>query len=165
MNPELFLNPYIAPVYVTATNMITPLATISFNQMAEQFTSFIANVIYVLSIIAETLIFIAKEALSALNENLTFAEKVLLGFCLYNCIVLFLLENKYNEQKQYKEIMETLKTYDKNLTYLKKSERMREDWDQVWSEEIRNMHNENIKKFKEIEKQIRKMKKEIDEIE
>ena len=40
---------------------------------------------------------------------------------------------------------------------------MRENWELIWAEEIKNIHNETDKKFKDIEKLMSVNKESIDE--
>jgi len=177
MNPELILNPYITPIYVTATNTVIPLATISFNSIYNDVAEFMTYTFEVLSVITATFMFIAKEALIAINNNLSIVEKFLLGLCVFNFITLILIENTYSESKQHKETREILEAHEINLHQIRKQERMREDWEQLWAEEIKIYHKEMTKKmeeyqrnmeeyerkFKTMENKIKKMKKDMDE--
>lgn len=161
MNPELLLNQYITPMYISTTNMVVPIANITLNSFYENVVEFATFAWQTISVIVYTFAFIVKEAFIAINNNLSSTEKILLVMCLYNFIAQIVSESS-SIDKQVK-IEEKFESTEKQMNYLRTSERMRENWEQMWAEEIRNMHNENDKKFKDIEKLMSTYKGAIDE--
>ncbi len=161
MNPELLLNQYIAPMYISTTNMVVPIANLTLNPLYENVVEFATAVWEVVSVFVYTFAFIAKEAFIAINNNLSSTEKILLAMCVYNFIAQIVSESS-SVDKQLK-LQEKFESTEKQMNYLRTSERMRENWEQMWAEEIRNMHNENDKKFKDIEKLMSMYKGAIDE--
>ena len=161
MNSELFMTQYMTPIYISATNMVTPIAIVSFDTLYTNVVEFATFAWQTIAVFAYTFAFIAKEAIIAINNNLSYTEKMLLAFCLYNFISQSVSEIG-SIDKQLK-LQEKFETTEKQMNYLRTSERMRENWEQMWAEEIRNMHNENDKKFKDIEKEMSMYKEALDE--
>ena len=158
MNPELFMTQYMTPIYISATNMIAPITIVSVYENVVEFANFAWQFI---TVFVYTFAFIANEAIVAINNNLSFTEKMLLALCLYNFINQTVSEIG-SIDKQLK-VQEKFKTTEKQMNSLRTSERMRENWEQMWAEEIRNMHNENNKKFKDNEKAMSMYKEALDE--
>jgi hypothetical protein len=161
MNPELFMNQYMTPIYISTTNMVAPIANIPLVSLYENVVEFATFAWQTIAIIAYTFAFIAKEALIALNNYLSFTEKILLALCIYNFISQLVLE--FGSIDKQLKLQEKFETTEKQMNCLRTSERMRENWEQMWAEEIRNMHNENDKKFKDIEKEMSMYKEALDE--
>lgn len=150
MNPELLLNHYIAPVYISTTNMVVPITNLTLNSIYDIVVEFATFAWQTLAVFVHTFAFIVKEAFIVINENLSSTEKIVLAVCVYNFIAQIISES--SSADKHLQLQEKFESTDKQLNYLRTSERMRENWEQMWAEEIRNMHNENDKKFKEIEK-------------
>jgi hypothetical protein len=161
MNPELFMNQYMTPIYISTTNMVAPIANIPLVSLYENVVEFATFAWQTIAIIAYTFAFIAKEALIALNNYLSFTEKILLALCIYNFISQLVLE--FGSIDKQLKLQEKFETTEKQMNCLRTSESMRENWEQMWAEEIRNMHNENDKKFKDIEKEMSMYKEALDE--
>ena len=154
MNPELLLNHTIStPIYISPTTMVVPAENLllnSFNEIVVEFASFAWQT---LAIFSQTIAFITRETFVAVNENLSFTEKIIIIFCLYNFIAIAVSEIGSMSKQQ--ELQEKLERTEKQLNYLKKSEKLRENCDlmfQMWTEEIKNMYNEQNKKINNIEK-------------
>ena len=150
MNPELLLNHYIAPMYISTTNMVVPIANLTLNSIYDIVVEFATFAWQTLAVFVHTFAFIVKEAFIVINENLSSTEKIVLAVCVYNFIAQIISES--SSADKHLQLQEKFESTDKQLNYLRTSERMRENWEQMWVEEIRNTHNENDKKFKEIEK-------------
>jgi len=159
MNPELF-NYYITPVYVTATNMVTPITNIQFNSLYTNVLEFVVFIWQTVTIFVYTFAFVAKESINAIDNNLSNTEKILLALCLYNFIAHIISDVDLIE-KQFK-LQEKLESTEKQINYLRSTERTHDNREQMWVQEIRNMHNENDKKFKDIEKNLNIQKKFVD---
>ena len=52
---------------------------------------------------------------------------------------------------------------EKNILYFKTAERMREDREQTWAEEVRHYYTEHNNKYKELNKEVKKIRKEMNE--
>jgi|LauGreDrversion4_2_1035121.scaffolds.fasta_scaffold10798_1 hypothetical protein len=152
MNPELIMNPYIAPVYVTTTNMILPLATISYEAFYESFLNSLNFLWSILTITAFTAQFIVVEGVKTFVEETNLFEKFLFGLGVINLILLTTYDNTNKSERE--TTLQILESHEINLSQLKKQERMREDWEQLWSEEIKISHQENEKKLAEMKKQL-----------
>lgn len=161
MNSELLLNQYIAPVYISTTNMVVPIANISFDYLYANVIEFATTIWQIGSVIVYTFAFIAKEALTALNNNLSITEKILLTLCFYNFINQAVFKFTYNENQT--NLQKEFVLIQKQTNSLKISDKMRENWELIWAEEIKNIHNETDKKFKDIEKLMSVNKESIDE--
>ena len=159
-------NSYISPIYVTATNMVFPLASISINYLHElmrvcyinvvEFSTIAANLLKIWGL---TIYFIVYQCLVEISNMMTNVDKVLLAFIIYN-IVMFAYKN-YKLNSEVINLKLEVEQLEKNISYLKKVERMREDWDQTWAEEIRHYYTEHNNKYKDLNKEIKKIKKEM----
>lgn len=158
MNPELLLNHYIAPVYISTTNMVVPL---SFNSFYNNVVEFGTYAWQAFAIFAHTISFIAKESFVAVNENLSFTEKILLILCLYNFIAFSASEiGSLNEQQK---LQEKLAVTEKEINSLKKIVIVRDSCEHMWSEEIQQMRKENDNRVSYFEKELNNYKEIIDE--
>lgn len=167
MSPELMLraaintcfdNEYISPIYMTNSDIALPFADLTLTSFYNIIVEFAAVLYNIAMICMHTFVFIAKEATHSINTQLSFTEKILLCICLYNFIVLSVYEICMMQKNQ--EIQDKLESAEKELTYLKKAEKTRENWEQL-AQHVRNMHIEYNKKMTEMEKQMNKMKKSI----
>lgn len=162
-NPELIMNPYIAPVYITATNMVVPLATISFNGIYQAAILFSNVAINILQIAIKTIGFIMKEGINEITTNiqtinLSPIEKMIGVICLYN---LFVLAAWWGQNKLLNEQNIKLESLEKQVSCLKKAERMREDFDELWMKDLKSFHEETNKKMVLMDKKIKKMDKDM----
>jgi hypothetical protein len=163
MTPELFTQ-YISPIYISTSNMMTPIADISFNQVQDfaglcyDFGTFVWKTIIVLG---HTLAFIIKEAVVAVDANLSFTEKMLLSLCLYNLIASFV--NEIDKMHQNNITQDRLEKIEKYVKFLKKSVTIRDNCETMWSEEINTVRNENCNKMQELEKELSMYKEKVDE--
>jgi len=159
------MNIYMAPIYVSDTNMVTPLATISLYQ--ETITIF--NIILgVLQIVIQTTGFILKETILATFRNLTL-EKIVYIIGVYNLLMLVVLDNMLvlldNQRKKITEQKELIENLDKNIIYLNKIKTMRENFDEVWIQDVRTYHEETTQKIEAMGKRIEKLEKDLKQIE
>jgi hypothetical protein len=144
----------MTPVYISANNMVTPLATISFDKLytsALVFANFVVNII---QIGIQTAVFIMKEGFTEFFENLTI-EKIVYILVMYNVLILTAIDNQGRKIAEQKEQIEYL---NKNILYLKKTEGMREELEESWIQETTN-------KIRVMENKIKKMDKEIKQYE
>lgn len=170
MNTELILNPHIAPVYVIVTNMVIPLTQISFEDIYPWFEYIYNNLVeYIttaknfITIISYTSYFIIKQFVLEIYNIMTYADKIILALSVYNLIIFIYKIYKLNNELNYKLFVmkEEIENLEKNIIYLKKADRMREDWEQLWGEEVKYCYNEHNNKYKELVKDIKKIKKQL----
>lgn len=155
MNTELFMNQYTTSTYISTTNMVVPVANITltalYNNVIDR-TTFVLQIIY---IAAHTFVFIIKEAIVSIETNFSFTEKLLLCLCLYNLFASFVnYIDKLNENQKVQENFEKLKKMEYEVKILKKSIIIRDSFERIWSKEIKNIQNEQIKTIKNIEKDL-----------
>jgi peptidoglycan hydrolase CwlO-like protein len=168
---------YPASVVVSTTNNILPIATVkleTFYEMAEEFASMFFNI---LLIAAYTCTFILKQLILEIsNINLTFdAQLIILCICIYT-----LLSNTYAYNKRSEELKEinkkitsielTLDYLDRNISDLKKGEKIRDQRYESVATKLQSHHQETTKKvenFKSLgtmlKKQIKKLDKELNQ--
>jgi len=161
MNTELILNSYIAPVYVTTTNMVVPLVTVSLTSLYNNVVEFGNIAFNFVTIMASTLYFIVQQSVVEISSVMSNVDKVLLAFSLYN-IAMFAYEN-YKLNNEVRILKSEVEQLEKNISYFKKAERMREDWEQTWAEEVRHYYTEHNNKYKELNKEVKKIKKEMNQ--
>lgn len=149
------------PIYISADNMVTPLTTISFEKLytsALVFANFVVNII---QIGIQTAVFIMKEGFTELFSNLTI-ETILNILFIYNVLILtaYICSIGYavDQRRKIVEQQEQIESLEKNILYLKKTERMREDLEESWIQET-------TKKIRFMENKIKKMDKEIKQYE
>lgn len=143
-NLELIMNPYISPVYISTTNMLTPIATITFNKIYTIALVYGNLILNALQIFIQTAGFIMKEVVYIL--------------IIYNLFMMAAIDNQQRKIIEQNKENESLKT---EINYLKKSERMREDLDVLWFQDVKKYHEETSNKIATLEKKIKKMDKEI----
>lgn len=145
------------PIFISSTNMVTPLATISFDKLytsAIVFTNFILNI---LQIGIQTTGFMMKEGFTQFFTNLTI-EKIVYILVIYNLLILTAIDKQRRKNIEQKQQIEEL---EKNVIYLKKTERMREDLDELWLQDVRRYHQETNNKITGMEKKIKKFEKDL----
>jgi hypothetical protein len=141
--------------------MVTPLVTIKFDTLYTNtlifFQSIVSVSIMVVNIIQigiQTAVFIMKEGFTEFFANLTI-EKIVYILVMYNVLIITAIDNQRRKIAEQKEQIESL---EKNILYLKKTERMREDLEESWIQET-------TKKMRFMENKIKKMDKEIKQYE
>lgn len=150
-----------APVFISANNMVTPIATITFDSLytsALVFGNFIVNI---LQIVIQTAGFMMKEGFTEFFANLTI-EKIVYILVIYNLLILTAIDKQRRKNREQNELVESL---EKQINYLKKSERMREELDELWLQDIRRYHQETNNKINAMEKKIKKFEKDLKQYE
>ena len=165
-NVELIMNSYITPVYVSAANMITPIATIKLETLYENAVIFVN----ILQIGIETAAFIVKQGIvaafdnastinvSSIWTNLTL-DKIVYILIVYNLFMLMTIDNLNKRASEQKEKITSL---EKNVIYLKKTEGMREDLEQMWIQDVRAYHADTTKKLISINNKMKKLEKQYE---
>jgi hypothetical protein len=141
--------------------MIIPISTIPYEEIYKSFVNSLNYIWDMLVIVAYTSKFIAVEAMKTFIKETNIFEKVLFAIVIINLILLTIYD--YTNIRETKSTLKVLDIFDSNLNQIRKREQMREDWQQMWSEEIKYSYEKNENKMKEMQKQIdvltRKMKK------
>jgi len=158
-NLELIMNPYISPVYISATNIVTPVATITFDRFYTSALVFGNLVLTTLQIFTQTAGFIMKEGLTEFFAILT-VEKIVYILVIYNIFMMLVIDNERRNFAEQKEVVEAL---NKEVNYFKKSERIREDLDELWLQDVKKYHKETSNKVATMEKKIKKLEKVLKE--
>lgn len=162
MYPELLMNHYIAPVYINTANMVVPIANITYISIYTVVADLADFVWQFVSVFIHTFTFMMKEAVVAVETNLSFAEKVLLCLCLYNLIASFVHDiDKLNENQRVQEKLERLEKMEKDVKFLKKSVIVRDSCQIMWTEEIQNIHKKQTETIKEIERELSLCKQKL----
>jgi hypothetical protein len=159
---ELIINPYITPVYTSATNIVSPISTIKLEDLYEAFLTFIN----ILQIGLETLWFIMKEGITEILANITNTtniKKFIYIICIYNLFMLFFIDN---QRKKFIEQKKQMYQLEKQVDYLNSvAEKMDKDVEEEWIEEIeeiiKNYNKETNKKINMIKRKIKKIEDEL----
>lgn len=142
-NIELIMNPSIAPVYMTATNMIMPIVTIT-NEAIAIFVSRLSRLFatFIMPHVSFDNYKLFITGIMLIAVGLMFADKIA----------------KLHVNKRVEEM-------ERQLNYMKKAERMREnDWEllmQSYSQSFKQLQEEFNKKFANYDRQLKKMDKEL----
>jgi len=158
-NLELIMNPYISPVYISATNIVTPVATITFDRFYTSALVLCNLVLTTLKIFTQTTGFMIKEGLTEFFAILTI-EKIVYILVIYNIFMMLVIDNERRNFAEQKEVVEAL---NKEVNYFKKSERIREDLDELWLQDVKKYHKETNNKVATMEKKIKKLEKVLKE--
>lgn len=144
-NIELILNPRISPVYVTATNMVLAVTTLTFNDLYQKLSSFISTIINIIQISFYTCKFIVEQFSKEIYEYPLTTQKIVGILGLFMLLVLERNNNKIHEQKN------TINSLQKQIHML----------------EI--VSNDNIKtentKYSMLEKKIKKIEAKVSRLE
>ena len=158
--PDLFMKPNMAPIYITSTNMVTPLIP---NHLMT-FKSFYINTLIVMNMLfnivgicIQTLFLIMKEIFLEVFTNMTVVKMVyIIG--IYNLFMLAVLDNQQKKIAKQKEQIESL---EKQVRHLKKADKVRDEFEQLWIHDIKSYNQETNHKIISIEKKIKKIEKEL----
>jgi len=118
------MNALYEPMYIDNMNTVIPFPIMdvftSFNNIA---LSLFVIAMESLNIIYHTASFIITEAITFVDTNLSFTEKILLCFCLYNLILLFIMDIIYVNDMQ--KIQFTIDQLQKRQDQLEKQEELK----------------------------------------
>jgi Ca2+/H+ antiporter len=153
--PELLMNSNIVPIYITSRNVVTPVITI------DSFYKNILLLLYtaanILRIVIQTTTFILKEIFAEVFTKMTLVKTIyIIG--IYHLFILAVLDNHQRKIIQQKEQIEIL---EKNLKHLKKANKVRDDFEQLWIHDIKSYNQETTKKMINIEKKVKKLEKDL----
>jgi hypothetical protein len=161
-NIQLLANPYTVPIYISSTNTLTPLITISINNIYNNLDKAFNIAINILQIIIKTCIFILREALKEIfkidwNSYFTL-ENMICVIGVYNLFMLIVIDNQRKKLNHQKFQIESL---EKHVAYLKKIDRMRDDDQNNLIDKFNQNYEEINKSIIVIDKKIKKIKKDI----
>jgi hypothetical protein len=152
---ELFMKSNMMPVYITSTNSVTPLVNIGTLYTKIQILFNIA--VNIAQIGFQTTIFIMKEIFAEVFTKMTMVKMVyIIG--IYHLFMLAVLDSHQRKITKQKEQIESL---EKQVKHLKKADKVRDDFEQLWIYDIKSYNKETTKKMTNIEKKIKKMEKDL----
>lgn len=156
--PELFMKPNMAAIYITSTNSITP----AINPINPLITikSFYINTLIMMNMLfntaricIQTLFFLMKEIFVEAFSKMTVVKMVyIIG--IYNLFMLAVLDNQQRKIAKQEEKIESL---EKELRHLKKADKVRDEFEQLWIHDIKSYNKETTKKMISMEKKIKKI--------
>lgn len=152
---ELFMKTNIVPVYITSSNVVTPLITL--NIFYTKTIILLNMVVNILQISFQTVFFIIKEIFIESITNMT-VVKMLYIIGIYNLFMLVVLDS---HQRKITKQKEQIKSLEKQVKHLKKAEKVRDDFEQLWIHDIKSYNKETIRKMTSMEKKIKNMKKDL----
>lgn len=124
------MNAPYEPMYIDNMNTIIPFPIVdvftSFNNIV---LSLFVIAMESLNIIYHTASFIITEAIAFVDTNLSFTEKILLCFCLYNLILLFITDIIYVNDMQ--KMQFTIDQLQKRQDQLEKQEQLNKVYEHV----------------------------------
>ncbi len=153
--PELIMKSNIVPVYITSSNGITPLITL--NILYTKIILLLNMVFNILQITMKTTIFIMKEMFVEAFTNITLI-KIVYIIGIYNLLMLAVLDSHQRKITKQKEQIESL---EKQVRHLKKTEKVRDNFEQLWIHDIKSYNEETTKKITSMEKKIKNMEKDL----
>jgi len=153
-NIELLLNPSVAPVYITATNMLYPITVLTLSSIQTMAATLLENILYTLMIIAHTLYFVAKNIVSEFDK-MDGTQKFLSLFCFYNLLLTIIATHKVEETQEYKKQIRTLKKQ------VEMQELLRNDNMNLMMDELNVFRNETNIKISTLDKKIKKIEPKV----
>jgi polyhydroxyalkanoate synthesis regulator phasin len=141
------------PLFINSSNIITPLVTIQ----VEEVLIYLHLVADILQIIIQTSIFIIKELFYEAFTNITI-DKIVYICVIYNLLLLIGLDNN---KKKFKEQKGQIEYLERQVHYLKKTEKMREDFDESLNNELKSYYEYTTNKINAMEKKIKKLEKDL----
>lgn len=163
-NIEFIINPSIAPVYITSTNMLMPILTITNKAISNIILTIVwkaASFIVELMIIMKVFKYFILRELSNISFDgyklfITGIMFITVGLMFGDKIAIIDLRTELNKRIQELEYQ---------VNYMKKTEKMREnDWDLLmhsYTESFKILQDDFNKKFSNYKKQFKKIDKEI----
>jgi hypothetical protein len=164
MNIDLIMNPSIAPVYITTTNMVMPILTITNKAISNIILTIVstaASIIVELMIIMKALKYFILREISNISFDsyklfITGIMLITFGLMFTNKIAIIHIQTQLNKRIQLLECQ---------INYMNKTERMREnDWDLLmhsYTESFKILQDDFNKKFSNYKKQFKKIDKEL----
>jgi hypothetical protein len=150
---QLIMKSNIVPIYITSMNAVTPLITI--NSFYTKMILFFNAAVNILQICIQTVSFIMKEIIAEVFTKLT-PVKIVYIIGIYNLFMLAVLDSHQRKIAKQKEQIASL---EKQLKNLKKSEKIRDEFEQLWIHDIKSCNQETNNKMTSMEKKIKKMEK------
>jgi polyhydroxyalkanoate synthesis regulator phasin len=133
--------------------MITSFEIITFDKVYEIFE--IVTTIFQIGF--QTTVFIIKELFLEAFTHITI-EKIVYICIIYNLLILIGMDNyhkKFTEQKRH------INSLEKQILYLNKSEKMRENFNESFDKEFRAYYEYTTNKINAMERKIKKLEKDL----
>ena len=161
-NIQLLSTPYSSPIYISSTNMITPITMISINTIYNNLIKAFDIAMNILQIIIKTSLFILSEASKEIlkidwDSHFTI-QNIVFIIGVYNLIMLIVIDNQRKKMNDQKIQIESLEKY---VNYLKKVDKMRDDDQNRLVQTFTQNYDEVNKKMTLIDKKIKKIEKDI----
>ena len=156
-NIELIMNPSIAPIYVTTTNIIIPAITIANTALSNFIINFVSNAaINIRNLIIFVMPYIKAFVSDSYKLFITGILFITIGLMFADKIEIIDILRKLNKR---------IEELEHQVNHIKKTERMREnDWDLLmhsYSSSFKQLQDDFDKKYTIYDKQFKKMDKEL----
>ena len=147
------------PFYISNMNTIVPLTTINlyFMDACKYAGLIISTLINFTIILTQTFVFISSEIFNMFFEEAD-TQLVLIIIGAYSVFMFLILEE---HRIQLKEQSQKIETFENQINYLKKLERMRENEEQMIIQEFKQHSQDINKKISEMEKKMKKFEKDL----
>jgi len=141
-------------LYISATNMVTPIVTINLYPYFEY-------VVNILEIFIETTVFILGELFTELFLNFS-VDKIIYVIGLYNLFMMFIIDNDViRNVRDIEKNTRDIESIKKQLIYLKQVDRLRENDDNTLFQDIKDNYQYTNNKFQTLDRKVRKIEKEL----
>ena len=147
------------PFYISNMNTIVPLTTINlyFMDACKYAGLIISTLINFTIILTQTFVFISSEIVNMFFEEAD-TQLVLIIIGAYSVFMFLILEE---HRIQLKEQSQKIETFENQINYLKKLERMRENEEQMIIQEFKQHSQDINKKISAMEKKMKKFEKDL----
>ena len=147
------------PFYISNMNTIVPLTTINlyFMDACKYAGLIISTLINFTIILTQTFVFISSEIFNMFFEEAD-TQLVLIIIGAYSVFMFLILEE---HRIQLKEQSQKIETFENQINYLKKLERMRENEEQMIIQEFKQHSQDINKKISAMEKKMKKFEKDL----
>ncbi len=147
------------PFYISQLNVVMPLTKINifYGDIYKYVSTSITSIINFISILAHTTIFMAKELLGMVFVEAN-TEIVLYIMCVFSVFMFLVLNDQKNKLHEQTHQINSLEN---RINYLKKMERMREEMDEAWIQDIKLYQKDTNKKMVVMDRKIKKFEKEL----
>ena len=147
------------PFYISNMNTIVPLTTINlyFMDACKYAGLIISTLINFTIILTQTFVFISSEIFNMFFEEAD-TQLVLIIIGAYSVFMFLILEE---HRIQLKEQSQKIESFENQINYLKKLERMRENEEQMIIQEFKQHSQDINKKISAMEKKMKKFEKDL----
>lgn len=179
-NTDLLMNPTFKPYYMDATNMLMPLIQINTNDLYKIVENLATNISQLVISVVSLFTFISKDIMKVGTRYISQFSQLYSNYIVNNdtqnvliviaaiFVVIFTVDKLMVFYMYHKSLQEALTKLDKEITTLKKHDRMRDnDWEilmQNNSFSYKNLRNEMLDNFKDTNKEFKKIDKQFKRI-